>query len=1149
MSNTPTSRLVSLREKYAPETRVVQLTGVQAILRMLVERSEVDRKSGLRTAAFVSGYPGSPLGGLETLLAREKDVLKQSHIIFQPGLNEEVAVTSVMGSQIANGFGDRTVEGIAGLWFGKTPGLDRALDGLKHANAVGAARLGGAIAIVGDDPDCKSSTIPNSCELTFRTAKMPLLVPADVSEVISMGVAAFEMSRETGLWVGLKLVTDIADGGALVEIPEDYGFGGAADKSSRRTLRRCFPPESIDAEVDICRSRLPAAQAFAKKHSLDRIIPGATPERIGVIAAGKTFTDVRLALDNIVAKDDEAPAVRLLKLGLVWPLDATTLKDFAAGLELIVVIEEKSPFIQEQVQSLLYNITSPPTVIGKRDRNGVELFPEYGALDADTIFAKLRLIVTNGRAVALPKVTGPQTLVLRREAWFCSGCPHNRSTVGPAGISVGGGIGCHTLALGMDRNVEFITQMGGEGAAWIGIAPFVERKFFLQNIGDGTFFHSGSLSVRAAIAAGANITFKILRNSAIAMTGGQRITGARDLRDLCGVLASEGVSRIHVVAEDVDSVRDVGLPKNVSIHGRGDLESVQRRLLNSPGVNVLVYDQQCAIEKRRVAKRDRLKQTAPEVYISTEICDSCGDCGKKSNCISVGWTKTALGRKARISSTTCNYDYSCVDGECPSFFMIKRLPAEQRLLETNGPPDAPICAMASGQWRAQLVGIGGSGVVTVSSLLTHAAWIESLPNVHLDQTGMAQKGGAVVSHVIIGKDSRRRPPRVGRGECDLVLAFDPLAAVTRGLATSIDPRETVTVLNLAYRPSAREIGDPLVQPPVSTDWPALLGYDPVLDADRLIGVDTDALEIASTTPPAYCNVFMLGVASQRGLFPVHSSAIEQAIRLNGVDVTENLNAFTKGRWWAVRQGAREAAVRAAPTPPRAIEAAVASMEWPGNINDELTLYAWRLAEYHSTILSEAYLARIKALLSASIVTRYPRVASLVAQTLFDVIYIKDEYEVARLALAVRAEIERDRRIAKFSLTMKITPLRVFGTRGDKWSVPEYVFVPIFWVLARLKFLRYTVLDPFSWSTLDRKERALPTWFEAIAAQLLSMLTPETELQIIEAISMVSHIRGYGGVKNARILDVQPKVEQAVAAISRSIASSVSAYMGRADLNV
>ncbi|MGI0013939.1 MAG: DUF6537 domain-containing protein, partial [Nitrososphaera sp.] len=767
----------------------------------------------------------------------------------------------------------------------------------------------------------------------------------------------------------------------------------------------------------------------------------------------------------------------------IWPIDPVTLREFSEGLDLLIVVEEKNAFVEEQIRTVLYDLPTRPRVIGKFDEGGTTLFNAHGELDVDLIATQLARLLTNDPVMTSSKPM--PVLEVKREAWFCSGCPHSRSTVVPSDAMVGGGIGCHTLAISMDRNVEFVSQMGGEGAAWIGISPFVKRSHIFQNIGDGTFFHSGSLAVRSAVAANANITFKILRNGAVSMTGGQRILGALDLPQLCALLLSEGAVKVAVVAEELQAVRSLVLPATVEVHARDQLDSVQQQLRLLPGVSILIYEQKCAIEKRRERKK-KSQLASQEIYVAKDICEACGDCGAKSNCVSLGWKDTKFGKKVEIQTSSCNEDMACVDGECPSFFVLKNARTKIRTTSKLNLLEPVVVDTSKSVWHGVFAGVGGTGVITASAILNHAAWIESIENVNLDQTGMAQKGGAVVSHLIIGAGANSRPARVGQGECDLLIAFDAISAVTRNLATTVNPAKTKVIINNAYTPTAREIGRPEVSTH-SHDWPTLLGFGGNSDKAQVFDIDTSIVEIASSVSPSSINLFVLGVACQRGLLPVKPSSIVRSIELNGILVKENLAAFLRGREWVQELASSVNICTIDPiVTSSSISEAVHGLNWPVALKDEVTMLANRLAKYDGEELALNYVSTVGKIVPPSIASQYQDISLKLARMLFGFRYLKDGYEVARLALDVRKQIEQERGYTDFDLAVKITPpwLR---KRKQKWTVPESLMVPLFKGLSSMRGLRHTVFDPFAWGEENRKERSIAHWFEGVAPRITALL--------------------------------------------------------------
>lgn len=1137
---------ISLLDKYMVEKNFVQLTGTQALLRLLVERYKSDQRKGIQSATFISGYPGSPLGGFDSLLVKEKEVLSHNHIVFRPGINEEIAVTAVMGSQIANAFSDVNFDGVCGLWFGKTPGLDRALDGLKHANYVGTGKLGGALAVVGDDQGCKSSTIPNSSEYSFLSAHVPIFYPGNVQEVIELGLAAFAMSRYAGLWAGLKLVAEVADGGALVELKEDYVFKIPAESDSDKVfehrIKKCFPPDSIQEEVNIAYSKLNAAKAFIRENNLNRCVQHSVTDRIGIVVAGKTYYDLISALHKLGIHQEDlyAKKIRLLKLNVIWPLDNNLIVHFAQGLEKIVVIEEKHPFIENQIKSILFNQPCRPQLYGKEDSDGLPLFPLHGDLSSDFIAERLQTILglstSKGLSTILkPKLIPIQDASIKREPWFCSGCPHNRSTQVPSDAVVGGGIGCHTLSIFMDRKVEFMAQMGGEGAAWIGVSPFVATPHIFQNVGDGTFFHSASLALRAAVTAGVNLTYKILYNGAVSMTGGQKISGGMSLASLSHFLVAEGVASIDIVTEDEANVKAMMLHPSVRVHPRTALNIVQEKLRTINGVSVIVYDQKCALEKRRDRKRSGAMTNMKEVYVSKEICDACGDCATKSNCISLGWEDTALGRKIKVQQPTCNQDYSCVEGECPSFFYIETSSSTKRDTRITGLIPEPNRRIGLDQeCRILLAGVGGTGVITAGAILSHACWIESKHNTHLDQTGMAQKGGAVVTHLTISKVPTDRSVQIGIRECDVLIGFDWLAVQTRALASMIDPANTHVVLNVGETVAARQIGNPsLVYSVGEEDRQRMMGFCSDDERDRFLCLDLNDPAIAQSIHHTASNLFLVGVAFQRGLLPLKSKSIEEAIRLNKVSVEENLYAFHVGRQWACDREVNSASssiskIEKISGPLDAkLRKSVESLNFSSDLNDTIYLFVQRLHQYSNLRYALEFIDAVRSSISHDFAKNFPEITLKVVQLMFKFRYVKDEYEVARLALLVKNEIKMERNNGKtFSIAANVSIpfLRPFiGNR--KIRLPEAIAHAVFQILSRLRIFRHSPLDLFALGAGNRRERGLVAWFDQLVFKIVNGIGPANVKEIGSVLDKIDQIRGYGAVKRRRIEEIVPEVEK------------------------
>jgi len=826
---------VRLEDRYTAESGPVQMTGVQALARLPLNVLRSDRARGLNTAVFISGYEGSPLGGYDLELQRHAKLLASYDLVFQPGVNEELAATSVQGTQLAAGMADARVAGVTGFWYGKSPGLDRASDALRHANLMGTHPQGGAVAFVGDDPAAKSSTVPGASEFLLADLGMPVLYPADPQDVLDLGTHAVAMSRLSGLWVALKIATAVADGSGTVEIgagrvdPQLPPVMLEGEKWEHRLTARMLQPALSEMERSREGVRLDAARAYARANRLNRSETFGRNASIGIVAAGRTYLDMRQALRTLGLDEAElrARGVRVLRLAMVHPLIASEIAQFADGLAEIIVVEEKRPFIESALKAILYGVKDAPTITGKTDPAGAKLFPADGELDADLIAAGLaaRLgtrpeftTVTAWQARQALRRPVTQLPLVARTPYFCSGCPHNSSTKVPEGSLVGGGIGCHALVLMMEPeavgDVVGLTQMGGEGAQWIGMAPFMHtRRHLLQNIGDGTFHHSGSLAVRAAIASGVNVTYKLLYNSAVAMTGGQRATGAMAVPALTRMLAAEGVRRIVITTAEPKDYRRADLAPIAEVWHRDRVVEAQEVLSQVEGVTVLIHDQECATELRRKRKRRLAADPAERIMINQRVCEGCGDCGEKSNCLSVQPVDTDFGRKTVIDQSSCNKDYSCLKGDCPSFLTVLpgdpgTLGSSSRTRRATAPAMAPD-AIADPRFRfdvaaaphtTRVTGVGGTGVVTLSQILSAAGRIAGRQVRSLDQTGLAQKGGAVISDIKISAGEIEQSNKAVAGECDLYLGCDLLVAADAKNLAVADPSTTIAVVSSSSTP-------------------------------------------------------------------------------------------------------------------------------------------------------------------------------------------------------------------------------------------------------------------------------------------------------------------------------------------------------------
>ncbi|PWD44828.1 2-oxoacid ferredoxin oxidoreductase [Gordonia paraffinivorans] len=1145
----PISKGFSLEDRYTRESGTVYLTGIQALVRMVRDRARVDRRQNLETASFISGYEGSPLAGYDLELARRRDLLTPYDIVHRPGLNEELAATSVMGSQVAAQVADlapgpdgRPRDGVVGYWYGKAPGLDRATDALRHANLVGTHPDGGAVAIVGDDPGAKSSTVPCASEMALADLYIPILYPADSQDILDLGVHAAVMSRVSGLWTSLKISAHVADGASTAQVDPDrtvptYGDLG---RSPHVPSGRLLGANLMELEQNQLTTRIPRALEYARLNGINRIVVSTPDDRIGIVAAGKTYLDLREAL-RLMGIDDadlRRLGIRILKLGMVYPLERDILNRFmfdtARGdLDEVIVIEEKRDFIETMMRDILFRHPRAPRIVGKVNEDGSTLFSRFGELDVDA--------VTRGLAARLARhhVEAAQAWIDRksqrrtrielplavRTPYFCSGCPHNSSTKVSENTLVGAGIGCHAMVLLMDPrqvgDIAGVTQMGGEGAQWIGMAPFVSADHFVQNIGDGTFAHSGSLALRAAVASGENITYKLLYNGTVAMTGGQDPVGEMDLPRLTSLLLDEGVAKVVVTSDDPKRTRGLGLPKRVEVRHRDDLLDVHTELAAVPGVTVLVHDQHCAAEKRRKRKRGLMPTPTTRVMINERICEGCGDCGEKSNCLSVHPVQTEFGRKTQIDQSSCNLDFSCLKGDCPSFVTVTPGTARTRKRAADiadaDLPQPPIPAVRD-TFTLRVTGIGGTGVVTVSQVLATAAVLDGHAARTVDMTGLAQKGGAVVSDIKIAPHAVEQAAKVASDDCDLYLACDPLVATDPVNLKVAAPEKTVAVVSTTKVPTGLMVID------TSVGFPAETAIHSAIDAKvaRGLYLDPGALSTSLFGDEQYANMLMVGAAYQAGALAVTAQSIERAIGLNGVAVDANIQAFRRGR-----QAVAE---------PDAVSATIADLHGAARTEVEPSAHATRMVDGLGldADLTRAVAVRYDELIAYAderyareylgVVERVhrevgdPAFTDAVARNLYKLMAYKDEYEVARLtqdptfAAQVADQFGED---AEVAVRLHPPTLRRLGMR-EKMSLGAWADRPL-GTLAKLKKLRGTPLDPFGRNEIRRTERALIAEYrellDAVLAGLADGRIGEAERPaVVELAGLPDMVRGYESVK-------------------------------------
>ncbi|QJY49769.1 indolepyruvate ferredoxin oxidoreductase family protein [Pseudonocardia broussonetiae] len=1127
-----------LASRYRAGAGPVLLTGVQAIARLLVEQHAADAAAGLRTASFVSGYQGSPLGGLDQTLAKASELQENAGLRLVPGVNEELAATAVWGSQVEVPGHARTVDGAVGVWYGKAPGVDRAGDPLRHGNMCGAHPQGGVLVLAGDDPSCKSSTIPCISERTLAGFGLPVLYPGTAEEVVRLGRYGVALSRASGMWVGMKITADVADGLFTVDgtcgdiditVPEIEWEGRPWEY---RQVPMLAPPASLEAEAQMYGPRWAMLRAFLAANPINVVEVAAPQARIGVVAGGKAFTDVRQALADLGLDDDgcRRAGVSLLRLGMVHPLERGLLRDFARGLDTVLVVEEKSSFVEAAVRDVLYGLSDAPAVLGSTDAEGAPLVPEAGELTAGALVGPLRRVLA-GRVELAPERREPPMLELlpvARTPYFCSGCPHNRSTVVPEGAVAGGGIGCHAMVALTHRpssEVTSITQMGGEGAQWIGQAPFTEAGHMYQNMGDGTFAHSGQLAVQACVAAGVSITYKLLYNRAVAMTGGQDAEGGLEVPAMAAKLLAEGVSKIIVCADEPQRYRDLApLPAGVDLWHRDRVDEAQRALADVTGVSVLVYDQRCAAESRRLRKRGELAVRPTRVVINEAVCEGCGDCGVKSNCLSVQPVDTEFGRKTRIDQTSCNTDYSCLDGDCPSFVTVE-LPAGSAAArpERREPPAAPDVTVPD-HGDVFLAGIGGTGIVTVNQVLASAAVRDGRAVHGVDQTGLSQKAGPVTSHLRIAADAAALGPanRVGTGTAACYLAFDALVGADARYLAYASPDRTLAVVSTSPVPTGAMVRDASVAAPdiaalverISGTARAVVPFDAQAAANALFG---DAM-------PA--NLLVVGAAYQSGALPVTAAAIEWAIELNGVAVAVNTAAFRWGRAAVADPVAFAAATGTTAVPAPATWDDLGELE--GETRRLTGIRAAQLVAYQGERTARAYVREVQAAWRAerALGASDTSFSEAVSRGLHKLTAYKDEYEVARLltdpafdaVLAAEVPGATERRY-------RLHPPVLKALGRDKKIAFGPWMRPVLSTLARGKALRGTPLDPFGRTEVRRLERALRDEYRAMVRGLAAGLTAENHATAVAAAQAADLVRGYEDVKLANVERYRARISE------------------------
>ncbi len=1119
-----------LADRYRIDEGRAFISGSQALARLPYEQLRADRRAGLNTAAYISGYPGSPLAGYDRDVSAAAKLATADGLkmVFQPGMNEELAATAVMGSQLAVTLDSCRYDGVIGIWYGKAPGLDRASDALRHAVFAGTSNKGGAVALIGDDPAAKSSTLPSSSGGTLVDLNMPIIYPGDVQEAIDLGRHAIALSRACGVWSSIKVVEAVADGTGSVELHHERIAPVIPTMEVDGKLWVPHPsgqvitPFTLELEREFHEVRLELARQYGVLNHLNTIPVRGPSDWMGIVATGHTYHETLEALRILGFRTPDelrAAGIRLFKLGMPVPLDAVQVREFADGLEEVIVIEEKTQNLEWLVKDALYGRANAPMVYGKHAPNDALLFPMTGTLEADSIAAHLRgrLALRLGDRMTPAPAAARQLIPLSvsRTPFFCSGCPHNSSTKVPEGSLVGAGIGCHSMVMMMEPgragNIVGLTSMGNEGAQWFGIAPFVDDDHLIQNLGDGTLFHSGMTAIRAAIANGANITYKILYNGAVAMTGGQDPFGQLDVPTLCKVLQAEGARQIIVTTDELDRYRSIEMPIGIKVWGRNRLIEAQEVLAAVPGCTILIHDQRCAAEKRRDRKRDRIDTPAFRVVINERVCEGCGDCGDKSNCLSVQPTDTPFGRKTRIDQGSCNFDFSCMKGDCPAFMTVTVASgkANSRKSTLPKPPsDLPAPPPAAGDCTIRMSGIGGTGVVTVSQIVGTAAMLGGYQVRGLDQTGLSQKAGPVVSDLRLSLDVPQPSNKATAGSVDVLLAFDQLVGGDDSTLHTLSSDRTVVVANSAQVAT----GSMVIHP----DRPFPLGeVNSRLDGSSRdhIRVDAQQLVMRLLGDDSTVNVFILGVGVQAGHVPIDPDLIERAITLNGVAVAKNVAAFAWGRAWvADPEGTAAAAGIAAAFP-----------EQP--LLERLTA---DLVDYQST----AYAAKFTDVVERVAALGHDDLTDAVTRNLYKLMAYKDEYEVARLLLLPESRAQAQSiggKRTKVTWLLHPPALRSLGWRNKihlgRWSTPA------FWALRAMRRFRGTPFDAFGWAQVRRVEREMiPEYIAAIGA-LLPMTTDDNLAEVVAIAALPDRVRGYEHLKMERAAAYRAELSRRVAALA------------------
>jgi len=1131
---------ISLDDKYEVETGRVFLTGIQALVRLPMMQHELDRRAKLNTAGFISGYRGSPVGGLDQQLWRAQKFLDKHATVFKPGLNEDLAVTAVWGSQQANLYPGAKYDGVFAMWYGKAPGVDRSGDAFKHANAAGTWSKGGVLAVLGDDHACKSSTLPSQSEYAMVDAEIPVLNPAGIQEVLDFGIYGWALSRYAGTWVSMIALAETMDASATVEvhphrvpIVKPLGFPLPKDGLS---IRIGDNPQA--QEKRLREHKIPAVIAFAHTNVLNRVVMDSENPRIGIVTAGKSYLDLRQALDDLGIGDKEAAALglRVLKMGMTWPIEPTQVARFAYGLEEVFVIEEKRDLIESQIKSILFNMNPEkrPRVFGKLGRDGKPFIRSILDLDAGQVALAVAAIIGQdkwtpriralvGRLEAKHREQDGMAALYERAPFYCSGCPHNTSTQVPEGSLGMAGIGCHYMVTWQPkRHTALFTQMGGEGTPWIGASPFTSMPHMFANMGDGTYFHSGLLAIRASVAAGVNITYKLLYNDAVAMTGGQHVDGELTVPEMAAQVHAEGIKALVIVSDEPEKHSAANFPAGTRIVHRRDLDAIQKQLREIAGATVMIYDQTCAAEKRRRRKRGLMADPPKRAFINELVCEGCGDCSRTSNCVSVEPLETEFGRKRKINQSSCNKDFSCVEGFCPSFVTVHggSLKTRAKNGAANAAFDIPqpvLPEVTRETFNIVIGGIGGTGVTSIGAILGTAAHIEGKSAATLDMMGLAQKGGAVTSFVRVAAEKARiNGPRVPTGQADVLIGCDIVMSSKPDTFGYLNPERTVAVVNEGLTPTAAFVTDNTI----SYDM-ASMRTRIARASRRLESIDAEELALRLLGDTIYANMFQTGYAYQLGEIPIGEEAILKAIELNGAAVKTNQRAFRLGRL-AAHDRAKVLRMAGLDKPD--------GPKFADSFEEIVAKRSVFLTDYQNAAYAERYRAVLDKIRVAEVLKAPGKrgLAEAAARALFKLMAYKDEYEVARLYTngEFRKKLNQEFE-GNFSLSFHLAP-PIFGATDPNTGRPRKMefgswMMGAFRVLAALRGVRGTWLDIFARNPERKREVAMIGEYEKLLAEIAAALTPANHATAVSLAELPLAVKGYGYIKDEN--DRQSKVRE------------------------